>query len=125
MVPNRMRVIGALAAACATLLVSSPQTALAQRDLGVASYQVSGVQVELTSVARTPAGTIMVKWAYHNTTARPQTIAEVGCYLEAGGSKYPASSIGGGNMSSMQTSHAGTSNIVVNAHQTYVAWAVV
>jgi hypothetical protein len=125
MVPSRMRAIAAFAAACAMALVLAPQAVFAQRDLGVESYQVRGVQVELTSVARNPDGSIMVKWAYHNTTTRPQTIAEAGCYLEANGAKYPAMSLGGGNMGAMETTHMGTTNIVLNAHQTYVAWAKV
>ena len=125
MVPNRIRAIAAFAAACTLTLAFIPLTVLAQHDLGVESYQVPGVQVELTSVSRSPDGSIMVKWAYHNTTTRPQTIAKTGCVLEANGAKYPAMALGGGNMGAMQTTHAGTSNIVVNAHATYLAWAKV
>jgi hypothetical protein len=100
----RMRAITAFAFACVMMLGLAP-AALAQ--------QASTLQVQLASVTRTPTGTILVKWTYHNTGAQPQTIAQPPCVLEANGTKYPAS------VSSV------TKGAVVSANQTLSAWAVV
>lgn len=121
MASSRMQARLVFTAACAMMLAMAP---LAVRAQHVANYQVPGVQVELNSVTRTPTGSILVKWAYHNTTAQPQTITAAVCVLELNGAKYPASVTGGGSGSGAQAATSGK-NIVVNAHDTYAAWAVV
>jgi hypothetical protein len=111
MLPYRKRAIAALAVAYAITLVTAPAAILAQ---GTQNQQLSGIQVQLTSVAHTPTGSLLVKWTYHNTGAQAQTITDAGCYLEANGKKYPAS-----------VSSVPKSGVLVGANATLSAWAVV
>jgi hypothetical protein len=109
MLSYRKRAIAALAVACAMMLTIAPQATSAQAS----QTSIPGIQVQLTSVARTPTGPILVKWTYHNTGSQSQTVSDAGCYLEVNGKKFPATvtSVGKG--------------VVVPAQGTVSAWGVV